>query len=83
MAVALLAPGRRPPLAGALASWGGLGAVAVFFLVMHVGGTPYAELETRRLTVAGLEVLREYALFFALPVSALGYVAGTILGRRA
>jgi SSS family solute:Na+ symporter len=83
MGVAVLAPGRRPPLAGTLASWGGLAAVAVFFLVMHVGGTPYAELETRRLTVAGVEVLREYALFFALPVSALGWVTGAILARRA
>ena len=78
----MLAAARRPPLAGALAAWGGLAAVAALFAVRHVGGTPYADLETRRLTVAGVEVLREYALFVALPVSALGYVAGTFLGRR-
>jgi Na+/proline symporter len=82
MGVALLAPGRRPALAGALASWGGLGAVGVFFAIMHVGGVPDAVLETRRLGVAGVDVLREYALFFALPVSALGYLVGTLLGRR-
>jgi Na+/proline symporter len=82
MGIALLVPGRRSPLGGALASWGGLSAVAVFFAVLHVGGTPYAELETRRLTVAGVEILREYALFFALPVSVLGYLAGAMLDRR-
>jgi SSS family solute:Na+ symporter len=79
--VVLLSPRRRPPLAGALASWGGLLAVAVFFAVMHVAGTPHADLETRRLTVGGVEIFREYALFFALPVSALGFVAGSILDR--
>ena len=82
MGIALLVPGRRSPLGGALASWGGLSAVAVFFAVLHVGGTPYADLETRRLTVAGVEILREYALFFALPVSGLGYLAGAMLDRR-
>jgi Na+/proline symporter len=80
--IALLAPARTAPLAGALSSWGGLLAVAVFFAVMHVAGTPYADLDTRRLTVAGVDVFREYALFFALPVSALGFVAGSIMGRQ-
>lgn len=79
---ALLLPRPRSPLAGALASWGGLLAVVVFFVIMHLWGAPYADLETRRLTVAGVEILREYALFFALPASALGFVTGSILGRR-
>ncbi len=79
---ALVSPGRKPPLAGALSSWGGLLAVVVFFAVMHFGGTPHADLDTRRLTAAGVEIFREYALYFALPVSALGFVVGSILGRR-
>ncbi|HXG05562.1 MAG TPA: sodium:solute symporter family protein [Candidatus Binatia bacterium] len=80
--VALLSARPQPPLAGALASWGGLGAVAIFYAVLHVAGTPHAALETRRLAVGEVEILREYALFFALPVSVLGFLVGSILGRR-
>ena len=79
--VALFSPRRRAALAGALSSWGGLAAVAAFFAVMHVWGVPDADLETRRLTLGGLAIYREYALFFALPVSALGFVLGAIVGR--
>lgn len=75
---------RRPcaPLAGTLSTLGGLVAVAAFYLVMGVWGTPDAALETLRLPVGDFDVLREYALFVALPVSALGYLAGAILGAR-
>jgi SSS family solute:Na+ symporter len=79
---ALFLPGKRTPLAGTLATLGGLGAVAVFYVAFEVAGSPYDELETVRLRVAGLEVLREYALFFALPVSGLGYLLGALVGRR-
>jgi Na+/proline symporter len=78
----LLLPGRPVPLAGALATWGGLSAVVVFYAVLHVWGAPDLDLETRRMEVGGVAVLREYALFAALPVSALGYVLGRVLGRR-
>ncbi|HXH83037.1 MAG TPA: sodium:solute symporter family protein [Candidatus Tectomicrobia bacterium] len=78
---ALFLPGRRAPLAGALSSFGGLGAVAAFFAALHVWGVPEPELETRVATVAGVAVLREYALFVALPVSLLGYVVGAWRGR--
>ncbi len=82
MLAALLLPGRRRPLAGTLSAWGGLLAVAAFFVVMDLWGAPHEELETRALSVGGRQLLREYALFFALPVSALGYLAGATLGRR-
>jgi hypothetical protein len=82
MWVALFVPRRAVPLAGTLSSWGGLGAVAVFFLVLRLWGEPYPGLESRRLVVAGVEVLHEYALFFTLPVSALGYLVGAAVGRR-
>jgi len=78
---ALFLPGRRAPLAGTLSTLGGLTAIAVFYVAFAVWGTPYAELETLRLHVAGFDVLREYALFFSLPVSALGYLLGARLGR--
>lgn len=75
--------GRAPaPLAGTLSAWGGLLAVVLFFAAVHVWGAPYAPLETRRMTVLGLDVLREYALFVAVPVSALGYLVGAAVGRR-
>ncbi len=79
---ALFLPGRRTPLAGTLSAWSGLLAVIVFFAVMHVWGTPDAGLETRRLRLYGHDVLREYALFAAVPLSALGYLAGALVGRR-
>ncbi len=80
---ALLLPGRRRPLAGTLSAWGGLGAVAVFFVVMDIWGVPHEGLETRALSVGDVELFREYALFFALPISWLGYIAGATLGKRA
>ncbi len=79
---ALFLPGRRTPLAGTLSSFGGLGAVSAFFLALHLWGVPEPELETRVATVGGVPILREYALFFALPASLLGYAAGTAAGRR-
>jgi Na+/proline symporter len=79
---ALFLPGRRTPLAGTLSSLGGLAAVAVFYLVLGLWGVPEPRLETLRLLVGGVDVLREYALFFALPVSVLGYLVGAVLGPR-
>jgi Na+/proline symporter len=78
----LFLPGRRVPLAGALAAWGGVSAVVAFYAVLHVWGAPDLDLETRRMEIGGLTLLREYALFVAVPVSALGYLLGALLGRR-
>ncbi|HEX9818466.1 MAG TPA: sodium:solute symporter family protein [Methylomirabilota bacterium] len=78
----LFLPGRPVPLAGALACWGGLSAVVTFYAVLHAWGTPDLGLETRRMAVGGVTLLREYALFAAVPVSALGYLLGRVLGRR-
>jgi SSS family solute:Na+ symporter len=79
---ALFVPGLRTPLAGTLATLGGLAAVAVFYLVVGVWGTPYPDLETLSLRLAGVDILREYALFFSLPLSGLAYLLGAMFGRR-
>jgi solute:Na+ symporter, SSS family len=79
---ALFLPGRRTPLAGTLSACGGLASVVAFYVVLEAWGLPYGDLETRRMEILGLEVLRDYALFFSLPVSALGYLVGAALGRR-
>jgi SSS family solute:Na+ symporter len=79
-AIVLRAP--AVPLAGTLSSWGGLAAVITFYVVVDVWGAPDLDLETRRLELAGLTLLREYALFVAVPVSALGWIGGHVLGRR-
>jgi SSS family solute:Na+ symporter len=79
---ALFLPGRRTPLAGTLSAGGGLASVVIFYLALEAWGMPDDDLETLRLEVLGLEVLRDYALFFSLPVSALGYLVGALLGRR-
>lgn len=82
MLAALFLPGRRTPLAGTLATWGGLGAVVAFFAAAQLWGAPNADLETRTVSLLGWEIHREYALFFAVPVSALGYLVGALAGRR-
>lgn len=45
------------------------------------GPVPDLDLETRRMEIAGVVLLREYALFVAVPVSVLGYLLGRVLGR--
>ncbi|MGH7365029.1 MAG: sodium:solute symporter family protein [Candidatus Rokuibacteriota bacterium] len=77
----LLLPGRPVPLAGALSTWGGLAAVVVFYTAVHIWGAPDLDLETRRMDIGGVTLLREYALFAAVPVSLLGYLLGRALGR--
>jgi SSS family solute:Na+ symporter len=77
----LYLPRGRVPLAGALSTWGGLAAVLLFYGAVHVWGEPDVDLETRAMEVAGVTLLREYALFVAVPVSAAGYLVGRWLGR--
>ena len=79
---AIVLPLRAVPLAGALSAWGGLVSVIAFYAVLDVWGAPDLDLETRRMELAGLTLLREYALFVAVPVSALGWVVGRLLGCR-
>lgn len=82
LAAALFLPGRRKPLEGTLASYGGLVAVGLFFAAMQVWGVRDPALDSRRIDVAGLTIFREYALFVALPASALGWLVGALWGRR-
>jgi SSS family solute:Na+ symporter len=77
----LLLPARPVPLAGALSTWGGLAAVVVFYTAVHIWGAPDLDLETRGMDIGGVTLLREYALFVAVPVSLLGYLAGRAFGR--
>jgi Na+/proline symporter len=79
VAALLWRPRREAGLAGSLA---GLGALAVFYLVIHGLGEPFAEEETYIFRFGGVEIWREYAVLFALPVSGLGFLAGQAWGAR-
>lgn len=79
---AVFARGARRPLAGTLSTWGGLASVLAFYAAMEFAGVPNEELGTKQLEMYGFVILQEYAIYFALPASALGYVVGAIAGRR-
>jgi Na+/proline symporter len=71
----------RRPLAGACASFGGLLSFVASYAVITGLGDRDDDLATWKLTIAGTEVLAEYALWVALPVSGLGYLVGRFTGR--
>lgn len=75
--------GRPRPLAGRLASLAGLAGLAVFYAAIHALGDFHAPEETWILQLAGIEIWREYAVLFALPVSVAGFVAGQVMGGEA
>jgi SSS family solute:Na+ symporter len=81
---ALFLPGKRNPAEGLLSSLLGLGTVLVYYAVVTFFGE--AAEESFLLTVSWLStswnLWREYSLFFALPMSALGFLLGSLLGGR-
>jgi SSS family solute:Na+ symporter len=79
--------GRKRPLAGLLSSAGGFLSVALFYLLVSQAGTHNEEYDTYILTLRlgsrSIEIWQEYALLVSLPISLLGFVAGSLLGRDA
>jgi len=67
--------------AGLAASAGGLLALAAFYAVLYTFGSFDPEEESWVLRIGKAAIWREYAVLFALPVSALSFLAGHILGR--
>lgn len=78
---------RRPPcpLAGLLSSITGLATVLLFYLLLHLHGAVDPEWETViwKVSFGGwrLELWQEYAVLLALPMSALAFVVGEVVGR--
>ena len=79
---------RRPPTAraGLWSSAGGLATATTFFLLVNLFGSTSDEWGTViwpvRIGPLEVELWQEYALLFALPVSALLFALGEITGRR-
>lgn len=81
---ALFLPGRRSPPEGIASSLLGLAAVILYYAAIGLWGRAEAESYVLSIPFASRswDLWREYALLFALPVSALGFVCGSALARR-
>jgi SSS family solute:Na+ symporter len=75
-------PGKRRPSEGLLSSLFGLGSVLLFYACVTILGRAKKDSYVLTVSLFSLpwELWREYSLFFALPLSALGFVSGTIFG---
>jgi SSS family solute:Na+ symporter len=75
----------RRPLAGLLATGLGLASTLILNAFIMLKGVYVEEEETFVWTLSALggswEILQEYAMFFTVPVSLLGFVAGLVLDR--
>lgn len=74
----LYLPSLRRPAVGLGGTLAGLGSAVAFYLVLGLLGTVEDGTRILRLTVAGqpVEILEEYAMFFTVPLSAAGILAG-------
>ncbi len=75
--------GRPPQLAGWLSASSGLVVYAAYHIVVALMGEFDEDYESMVLRIGAFEAWREYAVLFALPVSAAGFGVGSLLGRRA
>jgi SSS family solute:Na+ symporter len=77
--------GRKAPLAGLLSATAGLLSVIVFYLGLSLLGTENETWGTYiwSFSIGGetFSVWQEYALFFTLPMSLLGFIVGNLFGR--
>jgi SSS family solute:Na+ symporter len=84
--IGLYVPGWRRPLAGLLASLFGLGSTLLANGLIMLAGDYVAEEETFVLSVevagSSVSILQEYAMFFTIPLSLLGFLLGLALDRR-
>ena len=77
----LFLPGKRNPSEGIISSFSGLASVLLYYGIVSTFGR--AENDSYILTVSlfsySWDLWREYGLFFALPLSALGFLSGSLL----
>lgn len=73
---------RVKKAAGFYAALGGAVALAVFYVLLLRHGEYVEARESYRCVIGGWEIWREFAVLFALPVSALAFAAGQLWGRK-
>ncbi len=78
---ALFLPGQRTPMEGFLSSFFGLLAIVLFYTLVSLMGFAENDSYVLRLSFLGqpVNVWREYSLFFALPISMLGFLIGYMI----
>ncbi|MBI1949841.1 MAG: sodium:solute symporter family protein [Acidobacteria bacterium] len=78
--------GRKTKLAGFLSCATGLASAVAYYILVHQLGIRNEEYATfiLNLTLGGrtIELWQEYAIFFSLPLSLAGFLAGNLLGRE-
>ena len=79
---ALFSSSEKKSLQGTLSTIGGLSACILFFVAMGIWGEPEPDLETYKMSIFNVTILQEYALFFSLPISALGFWIGGMIRRK-
>ncbi len=83
--MAIFWKGRKMPLAGLLSSAFGLVGMTFFYILIGSVGTPNETFGTYiwSIEIAGvsIDLWQEYAAFFSLPLSLLGFVLGNVFGR--
>ena len=67
---------------GMSASIAGLAALLVFYVLIYTKGDLDVDEGSYVWRIGSMEIWREYAVLFALPLSGLGYLAGQMLGTR-
>lgn len=68
--------GRPRRRSGLLSAGAGLAGLVLFHVAIALFGVEDADAESWVWRIGGVELWREYAVLFALPASALGYLAG-------
>ena len=83
--MAIFWKGRKMPLAGLLSPAFGLVGMTFFYILIGSVGTPNETFGTYiwSIEIAGvsIDLWQEYAAFFSLPLSLLGFVLGNVFGR--
>ncbi len=78
--------GKKTPLAGTLSCATGLAATIVFYLGIPLLGAPNDIYGTHiwsfQFAGVSFDIWQEYALYFTLPMSLLGFLAGNLLGEE-
>jgi SSS family solute:Na+ symporter len=82
--VALYWKGRKTPVAGLMSCGAGIASVVIYYVVIQLLGTENvvygSYIWTFSVGQTSISLWQEYALFFSLPMSLLGFLVGNLFG---